>query len=154
MYYICLFKLFHFNFLNKSHDEVNEVLKQYGLFSFQHRIAFRLTLFANKIIKLNSSPKLLKSWLEPVEACNVRYSLRSNNTIGFISDKILKKFGDLTFKNFFSKFLNHIGYNNISVEFNILRNNLIHSSLNDYLSILIKLFPKFDSDINFYFYQF
>jgi hypothetical protein len=154
MYYICLFKLFSFKFLNKTHNEVNEFLKEFGLFSFQHRLTFRLVLFANKIIQLNSSPKLLKSWLEPVELCNTRYSLRSNNSIGFTSDKILKKFGDITFKNFFSKFLNKIGYNNICVDFNSLRNNLIHSSLNNYFCILIKIYPKFDSDINFYFYQF
>ena len=60
-YYMCLFKLFNFNFNNKDCTYINNFLKRYKLFSFEHRILLRISMFIFKIIRSPFGPLLLKN---------------------------------------------------------------------------------------------
>ena len=152
MYYLCLNKLFNFNFKEQSHEQINTFLEQYNLFSFQHRLTFRLSLFLHKIIYDNKSPVQLKTWLTPEVQNNVVYSLRSNNNKLFNISKSFSKFGDLTFKNFFSRLLNKLNFLDVSCSFYEFKRDLLNNKLCKYFVILKNFSHKFDSDLNFYFF--
>ena len=158
-YYICLKKLFNFSFIDttqrfgviKSHDAINLALKEHNLFSFHHRLVYRLLLFIHKIIFQEGAPKLLKSWLT-LNKCHVNINLRSNNTKTFNTFRTFTKFGDLHFTLFFSKFLNKLNFDSFDSSFQKFKNDrLINGKINGDLSTLLKYFPKFDCDLNFYF---
>jgi hypothetical protein len=79
MYYLCLFKLFKFNFENLPINEINSLLEPYNLFSFQHRITSRILTFIAKICSKEEAPFELKKSLELIKLINANYFLRSNN---------------------------------------------------------------------------
>ena len=84
--WVCFKKLFNFSFIDttqrfvviKSHDSINEALKEHNLFYFHHPLVYRLLLFIHKIIFQEGAPKLLKSWLT-LNKYHVNINLRSNN---------------------------------------------------------------------------
>ena len=160
MYYICLKKLFNFSFIDKnqrfcsikSNEQITESLKEHNFFSFHHRLVVRMMLFLHKILFLNNSPKQLKAWLPINNDQRLGVSLRSNDKKHFIIEKTFTKFGDLTFSNVFTRFLNSINFNDFDAclcKFKSARllNKTFYSDLNS----LFKLFPKFNCDLNFYF---
>jgi hypothetical protein len=54
---LCLYKLLNFKkSVDNSVEEFNENLSNYGLFSFQHRIMFKLFNFSHSIINNSNSP--------------------------------------------------------------------------------------------------
>ena len=103
-YYLCLLKLFKFDFKDWDCCKVNDFLKNYNLFAFQHRCFFRLSLFSFKIVNNDMSPPHLKEQIQKVCQKAGSYYLRNNN------DAIVKmtktKFGERTFSNFFSRLIN------------------------------------------------
>ena len=158
-YYICLKKLFNFSFIDKtqrfglvqSHNEINSMLMEYKLFSFHHRFVFRILLFIHKIIFQAGSPKLLKSWLV-LNKPHVSINLRSNNTRSFYTCRTYSKSGDSHFSNFFSNFLNKLNFDCFETSFEKFKNDrLDNGKIYEDLRILLKYFPKFDCDLNFYF---
>ena len=52
LYYTCLFKFFKINLNNVEANWANDFLKRYNLFSFQHRLFYRLSIFGFKCRKL------------------------------------------------------------------------------------------------------
>jgi hypothetical protein len=157
MYYLCLKKLFNFSFIKyensfgyvKSHDEINIDLKPHNLFSFHHRLTLRIILFLYKIINSANAPRQLKLWLTPNQS-KTNYNFRKNNIFGI--ERSFTVYGDSTFKNMFCKYLNnldHTKFNDSFIKFknDRLLNNIIYADLKTFL----KLFIKFDFDINFYF---
>ena len=52
MFYVCIFKLFKLNFSDQDSTTVNNCLKKYNLFSFQHRVLYRILLFSYKTINI------------------------------------------------------------------------------------------------------
>ena len=75
LYYMCLFKLFKFNFVSDS-NETNIFLQKYGLSSFQHRIFVRLAIFSHSIYSCLDAPLSLKR------------SICSANVVDLINDLI------------------------------------------------------------------
>jgi hypothetical protein len=51
-YYVCLFRLFKYNFFGKDLISINQVLQRFGLTTIQYRIFTRIALFINKLSKL------------------------------------------------------------------------------------------------------
>ena len=156
-YYLCLKKLFNFSFIKyekglaivKTHDEINEFLKSYNLFSFHHRVTLRLLLFLHKICYSINSPVLLNKWLLPSSKTST-YNLRYKQV--FDIDRCYTNYGDLTFKNMFTRYLNKLNFDSFDHCFIKFKNDRIGSGkLQTDLKTLIKLYPKFDCDINFYF---
>ena len=127
------------------------MLKDYNLFSFHHRLVFRISLFTHKILFQAGSPKLLKEWLT-LKQTHTSIKLRSNNVRSFLTIRSHSKFGDLHFSNFFSNFLNKLNFNNFDPSFEKFKNDRIkNGKIYEDLNILLKNFPKFDCDLNFKF---
>ena len=99
-YYLCLKNLFRFSFLNlnskfgeiKSNILISNSLKDYGLFSFHHRLVLRLVCFLHKILFAKNSPKQLKNWLTLVETKMEGVKLRSGDSRIFTIDKSCSHF--------------------------------------------------------------
>ena len=153
MYYLCLHKLFKYNFAGKSHDAINGDFKKDNLFSFQYRIVYRLSMFTNNVMFNKNSPTVLKQWLIPSTLVHQFHNTRSNNTISFVLDRTYTKFGDLTYKNMFCKWLNSLDYRNFMLSTVDFKVHLLSGVLKLYFNKLISLFSKFDSSLDFYFYR-
>lgn len=93
-YYFCLLKLFKIDLNDHDCFQINNLLSKYKLFSFQHRIVFRLTVFLFKIKYSQTRPNILNSWIQHTFLDNQNYNLRSNNTIIFLADRTCLKYGD------------------------------------------------------------
>jgi hypothetical protein len=89
MYYLCLFKLFGFKFLNLDCNIFNDYI-----FSFHHRIVFRIT-FLFKIFYSWNSPPELKSWLKAYKLQDLNHNLRINGRELVVPAFSKTKFGDL-----------------------------------------------------------
>ena len=122
-YYLCLFKLLKFKFVNKSNSEINNELKAYGLMSFHSRLTYRLLSFATKI-KLQTKPTELFEWISNLQAKNTKYNLRSNQLEIVTTNRTNSKFGDITFNSTFGKIINH--FKN-KIKYNIFINNFNES---------------------------
>ena len=124
-----------------------DFLWNFTLFSFHHRLVFRVTMFIYKIINFSSAPIQLKKWLKPSMLDNERYDLRSNQTILFWADHTCLRFGDITFKNSFGSYLNNIMEHIFIKNFKKFYNQLLFS-LNDNLRLFLNVLPKFNCTNN------
>jgi len=123
------------------------------LSSFHHRFAERILTFIHKIIYVRNSPSLLKTWIQPTVLFNNAHELRSNQKRCFQVNRINSKFGDFTFQNFFSKFLNNIDFINVfDKDFRNFSKQLDSVKLLNVIEKLFKLSCKFDTHLKFYFY--
>ena len=102
-YHACIFKLFKFNFTDFNINDINNFLCTYGLFSFQHRLFFRLSTFIYNIKNNLFSPILLRDSLV-LRSTDLPYRLDLESLN--VQRTITKKFGDLMFGVFYPKFLN------------------------------------------------
>ena len=90
--YNCLKKLLYFTFLDKtkrfgfikSHGTINTDLKVHNIFSFHHRLVFRISLFIHKILFQSNTPKQLKLCLIFNDKQKLGVCLRSDDVINFI----------------------------------------------------------------------
>lgn len=105
LYCLCLFKLFKLRLLNFSNSQVKAALKPLNLTSLTTRVFIRTSFFLTKILNYTPTPlELNKSFsLRPQ---NNNYNLRSNKAIVFACNRARTKFGDLTFGNLFSRYIN------------------------------------------------
>ena len=158
-YYLCLKILFNFRFTKYfstflqvpcSHEEVNSILKEHNLFSFHHRMIYRISMFIHKIMHGTNAPKKLNKWLKISTINNITYSLRSNNTKKIVLDRISTKFGDLTFKNTFGRYINRTKFISES-NFKQFKSDLV-TNIDQQLQLFLKLNKKFENDLNFYFF--
>lgn len=150
IYYSCLFKLFKFNFSNFSVIQINKFLFSYNLFSFEHRILYKLSIFSFNIKNKQNSPIELKNFLRPPETIH-SYSLRNSTKSLVQSDVFLSKYGEWSFGSFFSKFFNKIPENRILFFENNLSNfkSLFFNNFDIILSNFVIIFYKFNLSINF-----
>lgn len=80
----CLFKLFKFKFSiemkscndGKSLNCFNNFLEKYNLFTFQHRLIYRIFIFIHKIMNSYNSPILLKEMISKYDSAQQKYSFR------------------------------------------------------------------------------
>ena len=153
MFYLCLNKLFNVSFLDQTHDEINCFLSNYNISSFHHRFIERVLSFLHKIIYVKNSPTQLKNWIRPTILSNNQYALRSNQKTVFQTYRSNSKFGDITFQNFFSKFLNDVDFVNcFDKNFLVFQKQLDSMKISSVIKIIFKLANKFDTHVNFYFY--
>jgi hypothetical protein len=62
LYYMCLFKLFKFNF-DTDVIQANDFLMRYGLFSYQHRLFVRFSTFSHRMYTCEDAPAELNQKL-------------------------------------------------------------------------------------------
>ena len=149
MYYLCLHKLFNFNLYGFSTPEIDMFLKQYNLSSSVSRVIWSLTMLVHKLNYSNNSPKILKSWISPVQNDNLNYNLRSNKSRNFQSFFSRSRFGDLNFKNIMSKFLNSINFLSFSTRFQTFSSQL-SSNIIFFVSNLASVLPKLNINLEYY----
>ena len=148
-YYSCLYKLFKFKF-NNNLIETNHFLKTFNIFSFEHRIVYKILKFSFLIKNETLAPRELKQQFETIKPTH-NYSLRVS-TLSLISKpKIQSNYGAWSLNSFFADFYNKIKINrelffinNISIF-----NKLIHEKLNEILIDFLYYFSKFEININF-----
>jgi len=102
-YYTCMIKLFGFCFVNMNCEDVETFLNGYGLMSLEFRILTRLGLFVHRIISSYDSPPDLRALLKE-KSCTHDYGMRATDR--FIVTRSNSRYGDATFVNFFSRFVN------------------------------------------------
>jgi len=114
-FYLCLSKLFNFNFNSMAANSIHVELSKYGLFAFENRLLFRLMTFTNRLV-FNLTNRLVapKALTDLVRPNIMRQGLLNTN----ITDHNLRnkhdldvaasgsKFGDMTFGFIFSKLIN------------------------------------------------
>ena len=152
--------MFGFSFLDnskrfgfiKSLEMINMDLKEHNIFSFHHRLVFRLCLFIHKILFQSNAPKQLKLWLVFNDKQKLGISLRSVDVINFMIPKTKSKYGDLYFSNFFSRFWNKLNFDSFDRSFEKFKyDRLENRKINNDLVILLKYFPKFSCYLNYFF---
>ena len=143
-YYMCLNKLFKFNLTNMTVNTINDYLKQYNLFSLQHRIVLRISTFVHKILH-NKQPENLYNSLK---FNDYKMSLRSNGNI--YQPRVASKYGDLTFEMFCCKYINNILINIINLKFPLFKYSVC-ININLILDKFIYYFKHFDVNVKQYF---
>jgi hypothetical protein len=152
MYYLCLFKLFGFKFLNLDCNIVNDLLFNDYIFSFHHRIVFRITSFLFKILYSWNSPPELKSWLKADKLQDLNHNLRSNGRELVVPAFSKTKFGDLRFRNIFANYVNFYKLFNLNMSFQEFKKKFF-LNLNSYVNTFLSLIPKFHVNLDFYFFR-
>ena len=107
-------------------------------------------MFIYKIINFSSALNQLKKCLKPYILDNERYDLDSNQTILFLADHTCLRFGDITFKNSFSSYLNNIMELIFIKNFKKFYNQLLFL-LNDNLRLFLNFLSKLNCTNNFRF---
>ena len=138
LFYLCLFNLFNLKFSNNC-NIIHNQLEAMSLFSFQHHLLLKLSIFLYKIIN-NTDVINLNKFIEIQK--NTHYNLRSN----LVNGKQLctnNHYGKATCKYFFPKLKTIIGPEEFDLKFSFFKNRINNNIiiLND---TFIKEFPKFD----------
>jgi hypothetical protein len=104
MYYKCIKLLFSINLTLSDIIDTNRILSVYNLFSYQHRILYRLLLFIYKIKNDSLAPKQLKFYLETTKKGTSQMVLRPRKAIPL--DLVKNRNGEKTFFIFAKKLIN------------------------------------------------
>ena len=148
-YYLCIFKLFKVTFNSDNYNTVNTELKKLGIFNLHHRIIRKLGTFAFKINFFKNPPDLAAEFKFNYER-KINYSLRNSKKL--TQPKAQRKFGELTFGYFFSKFINNYFIDKFNVvslkDFKVfLANNLDY-----YVSKSILDFEKLNFNVKYFYF--
>ena len=139
-YLFCLYKLFNFSIHNfNGFFEFHNYLEYFNLPSFQSRFIKKLCHFIHNIVT-NHSPIQLFDSLDFQNDTVKYYNLRSSNLLTTHFTRTYT--GDLTFSNFFTKFINSILGDDIFID-----NKLFSVRMNNNNILLLQKleaeFPKF-----------
>ncbi len=148
-FYICLHKLFKFNFSGYEQREINSFLCKYGLFGLEHRLVYKLLHFSYNIVNGHDSPALLKDSIKINAERHADRNLRNKNK--FDTTRNCTKFGDKTFKYFFPRLINFTCQSFINESRSIF-NSIISNNINTIFDIITKNFSFFDLK-TIYFYS-
>ncbi len=135
-------------------SEINSKLKEYRLFSFHHRLIYRVSLFINSLLVNDNAPKLLSNKLKQKLLVNNHYNLRSNNTKMVVIHRVNTTYGDRNFESVFGKIINNIKSCDFTERALTFKRNLLNHNLHIILEKSLSLFPKLNCDLlflNFYY---
>ena len=151
-YYKCLFILLKLRFDSGSSEEINTILSKYKLISFHQRILFKLASFSFKSKYNSNSPLVLKECLNEDKTSN-DIRARSKNCLLIKPDKCSSKYGDRTFKKFYSAYYNKIKLNRDLFKINdfLKFKTFFFENFETIFLNFIKIFNFFDFFINFSF---
>ena len=136
---LCLYKLLNFKkSVDDNIEEFNENLSNYGLFSFQHRIMFKLFNFSHSIINNSNSPADLHQVFK-----QETYLKSRARSASLLLPAIKTHYGEKTFQFFFIKFFNNFGKKDFFASYELFISN-INRNLNCIFRNFIKIFPIFD----------
>ena len=147
-YYLCIYKLFKLTFNTDDYGMVNIELKKLGIFNLHHRIVRKLGIFVFKINYFKNPPNLATEFKFNYER-NIGYSLRNSNNL--TQPKAERKFGELTFGFFFSKFINMCFLDKFNVSLKEFKVDLL-KNLDFYVSKTMVEFEKLNFFIKFLYF--
>ena len=125
LYYTCLFKFIKINLNNVEANRANDFLKRYNLFSYQHCVFYRLSIFGFECRKLVNS-------LETNATKECVYTLCNRNNFKPVQVDLQE--GKKTFEYFFSKFLNNFYIKYPDFKFSSFK-NFVLKNLNNFYDI-------------------
>ena len=145
-------KLYKFN--NQTTTDINNSLKCFNLFSFHTRIVYRITPFLYHIVFSINSPTILKSKIKIITEQNHDYNVRVKNVGKFEVTRSRTKVGDLKFNFIFSKYLNSISFFLLDNDTDFKKfKSFLNLNISNFVASLIKLLPKFNVDLNSFFFN-
>ena len=124
---------------------INYKLELYGLSTLHHRVFKKCFKFTNTILTIKSSPTILKEYLAEKQNIDVT-EMRDGRRIIKTSSNNYSKYSSTTFPNFFNRFIERLGRENI---INSDFEKLIMANINDYFYKFLLEFPKFVLGIKF-----
>ena len=98
-------------------NNFNNLLENYGLNNFQHRLLIRLATFVHNIVNIEQAPKLLKEQIVMnvninKGGHNLRNKFQMNQPL-----RIHNHYGEATFVYFYSKFINNFILKDLTINF-------------------------------------
>ena len=115
LYYNCLYKLFKFQLNNMEINWVNSFLKRYNLFSLQHRVFYRLSIFS---YNCKNKSRIIDNF-ETNSIRNTGHNLRNSNHLTRYHVNL--KEGKNTFHHFFSKLINSYYINKFQLKYSVFK---------------------------------
>lgn len=152
-YNFCLYKLLNIRFkVVESNDfnHLNNLLNQYNIDCFQHRVITRLSRFVYKIINYNTAPLGLKSTLIRNLTVKENYNLRNKNEYLVPFKGKFNDYNQKTFDYFYSKFINKFLIHDLNLEFGLFVQR-IKNNINIIFLKFCELFKNFDLVYNNFF---
>ena len=145
LYYNCLYKLFKFQLNNMEFKWINDFLKKYNLFSFQHRVFYRLSIFSFNC-KNNKTIDIIETNL----VRNTGHNLRNTNHLTRYHVNL--KEGKKTFHYFFSKFINSYYVNKFHLKFSLFK-RFVFDNFDLFFDHFICIFPNFHLQVNIFYFK-
>jgi hypothetical protein len=146
LYYNCLYKLFKFQLNNMEINWVNSFLKRYNLFSLQHRVFYRFSIFS---YNCKNNWRIIDNF-ETNSIRNTGHNLRNSNHL--TRYHINLKEGKNTFHYFFSKFINSYYINKFQLKYSVFK-KFVLDNLHSFFDHFVFLFPKFHLEINIFYFK-
>jgi len=153
-YYHSLVRLFKFKLNNIPLDDINKLLSQHGLLSFEHRFILKLSKFSANVIHCPYAPSDLKKLLVQPEQ-NSQHNFRESTIQLISSDKFTSQYGEWTFQNFFANFYNKIKENRFLYTITDFKeyNIQLMKNLDIIVADSLKIFRKLAININLSFFN-
>ena len=139
LYYNILYKLFKLQLMNMEINSVNDYLKRYNLFSFQHRIFYRLSMF--------SFSSKIREGLKLNVHRNLSYNLRNKENYTVIETNL--NVGKKTIEYFFSKFINAFYIRQLCLKL-VTFKKFVFDNLNIFFDHFLFIFPHLNLKINIF----
>ena len=151
-YYATLFRLFKLDFTDFDANKINDFLKNYGLYAFQHRVFMRLSLFTYKALS-DSAPPILRDLISTsidTEHSSVptSYPSREKRVLNLRSGKktVLNKpdskYAKISFSSIFSKVKEKCISSYHNRNFHTFKNSIC-ANLNSIADEFCTIFPAF-----------
>ena len=140
-YNICFANLLNFKatidyWIDSEFNDFNDKLSEFGLFNIQHRILNKLFIYIYKIVNNDKSPKDLKDSLSLNSTLNKRYDLRNKNKYMISQLNYNNDLKNITFPDFFSKFINLMCIDSIKQNFINFQKFISYNFNNHYLNFV------------------
>ena len=144
-YFTCLHKLLnlsHYIAYSEDYNTFNNILQNYNINCFQHRVIFRMSKFIHNILYNPASPPYLSKHLIRNNTTHP-LGLRNNNEFKVPAASKLNNHADFRFPIFFAQFCNLLLIPHLPLPANSF-NYLAYKSSNQFFTHFVSKFKKFD----------
>lgn len=124
-------------------NDWNKRLKHYNLFAYQHRIIIRLSTYIHKLFNNLDSPANLFNFFVFNRELNKNYDLRNLHKLNIPSKGKFNEFKQKTFDYFFSMLINELHINELHLNLNLFKSQLINNIDSLFLKF-VQTFEKYD----------
>jgi hypothetical protein len=150
MYYTCIKRLFKLELNLTNVIDTNCLLGYYNLFSYQHRVLYRLLLFIYKLKNDPLAPVEMKKYLSTSRKIETNMVLRPRKNLQL--ELVNNKFGEKTFFIFAKNLINSLNLLELfSLSFNDFKSTILNDfkNHNTFLNQFVNCFEKFYFTLDF-----